>query len=359
MSEVFWQSALGLAEKGYAPDAWIRAGIRRLCAERLREESAANVTTAAFADLMRQGPVAPVPEKANEQHYEVPPQFFLKTLGPHLKYSCCHWGEGVETLAQAEIEALRITCERAQLVDGQDVLELGCGWGSLSLWMAENYPGSRITSVSNSAPQRRFIEGRAAALGLENLEVITCDMNDFQTERRFDRVVSVEMFEHMRNYEELLRRVSGWLRPDGKLFVHIFCHRDFGYQLETEGATNWLGRYFFTGGIMPSLNVFEHFGGHMSLSEQWTWSGRHYEKTANAWLDNMDRNRAEILPVLAACYGAREAERWFGRWRIFFMACAELWGFDSGGEWLVGHYLLESGPSSAREASQEVLAAVR
>lgn len=359
MTEVFWQSALSMAEKGYAPDPWIRTGIRRLCSVRLVEESMAGVSTAAFADRMREGPVAPVPEKANEQHYEVPPAFFLRTLGPRLKYSCCHWGPGVETLAEAEVEALEITCERARLSDGQDVLELGCGWGSLSLWMAESYPNSRIISVSNSGPQREFIEARAAERGLDNLQVITCDMNDFQTQKRFDRVVSLEMFEHMRNYEELLRRVSGWLRPSGKLFVHIFCHRRFGYQLETEGATNWLGRYFFTGGIMPSRDVFEHFSAHMGLSEQWAWSGRHYEKTANAWLENMDRHRGEILPVLAACYGARDAERWFGRWRIFFMACAELWGYAAGQEWLVGHYLLEPKPTAVEPSGDRVLAAVR
>jgi len=358
MSELLWQAAMSLAEHGYAPDSWIRSGIRRLCAERLEEEAAAGVASSSFAALMREGPVAPVPDKANEQHYELPPGFFQAALGPRLKYSCCHWGPDVQTLAEAEEEALRISCERAQLADGQQILELGCGWGSLSLWMAEHYPASRITAVSNSAPQRRFILAKAAALGLTNLEVITCDMNDFQTERRFDRVVSIEMFEHMRNYEELLRRISTWLRDDGKLFVHIFCHRRFGYALETEGAANWLGRHFFTGGIMPSLDVFEHFAQDMRLAQRWTWSGDHYEKTANAWLENMDRRRAEVLPQLALCYGARNAELWCARWRIFFMACAELWGYAGGGEWLVGHYLLEPQSLSPAPAAREALAAV-
>lgn len=359
MTEMLWQSALTLAEKGYVPDAWIRGAIRRLCAERLEEESAAGVSPAEFADLMRAGPVAPVPAKANEQHYEVPPAFFLATLGPRLKYSCCHWGPGVETLEDAETEALRITCERAEIANGQRILELGCGWGSLSLWMAQEYPGCRITSVSNSGPQRRFIEERAAERGLHNLEVVTCDMNDFQTDERFDRVVSVEMFEHMRNYEELLRRISGWLEPDGRLFVHIFCHRRFGYEFQTDGATAWMGRHFFTGGIMPSRDVFDHFSRDMRLSRSWAWSGRHYERTANAWLENMDRRRGEVLPVLAACYGAHEAERWFGRWRIFFMACAELWGFAAGQEWPVGHYLLETQSAKSDKAEIGEIAALR
>lgn len=359
MSDFLWSAAMSLAENGYAPDAWVRSGIRRLCAQRLDEEAAAGVSSSSFAERMREGQVAPVPHKANEQHYEVPAGFFEAALGPRLKYSCCHWGPGVETLAEAEEEALRITCERAELVDGQDILELGCGWGSLSLRMAEHYPGSRITAVSNSTPQRRFIEAKAAQMGLTNLEVLTCDMNDFQIERRFDRVVSVEMFEHMRNYEELLRRVSSWLRPDGKLFVHIFCHRRFAYALETEGATNWLGRHFFTGGVMPSFDVFEHFSAQMRLSRQWEWSGEHYQRTADAWLDNMDCNRAEILPQLAACYGARDAELWFGRWRIFFMACAELWGYAGGGEWLVGHYLLEPLTANSPAVLCEALASAR
>ncbi|MBI1355694.1 MAG: methyltransferase domain-containing protein [Acidobacteria bacterium] len=356
MMDRIWSLALESAERGIAPDAAIRFGIRRLCGQRLGEERARGVSPAAFAERMRRGPVAPVPEKANEQHYEAPPELFRLALGPRLKYSCCLWGDGVETLARAEEAALEETCRRAELRDGHSILELGCGWGSLSLWMAERYPGSRITAVSNSRLQRRFIEERAVERGLENLRVVTADMNDFETDDRFDRVVSVEMFEHMRNYEELLRRIAGWLRPDGKLFVHIFCHRRYGYAFETTGATEWLGRNFFTGGIMPSADVFTYFQREMRLTRQWTWDGTHYQRTAEAWLANLDERKGEVLPVLAATYGAREAERTFQRWRIFFMACAELWGYAAGNEWLVGHYLLErvaGGGEGARAAESD------
>ncbi|MCB1019525.1 MAG: class I SAM-dependent methyltransferase [Acidobacteria bacterium] len=339
--ESMWTLAMELAERGIAPDAAIRFGIRQLCGQRLREEGSRGESTAKFAERMRLGPVAPVPEKANEQHYEAPPELFRLALGPRMKYSCCFWDEGAETLAEAEEAALEETCRRAELIDGHDILELGCGWGSLSLWMAERYPNSRITAVSNSSLQRGFIQQRALERGLANLRVVTADMNDFSTGDRFDRVVSVEMFEHMRNYEELLRRIAGWLRPDGKLFVHIFCHRRHGYAFETTGATEWLGRNFFTGGIMPSADVFTHFEREMRLSRQWSWGGEHYQKTAEAWLANMDRRKGEVLAVLSRTYGADEAERTFQRWRIFFMACAELWGYAEGKEWVVGHYLLE------------------
>ncbi|MDA0207324.1 MAG: cyclopropane-fatty-acyl-phospholipid synthase [Acidobacteria bacterium] len=340
MSELLMNLALNAAERGYAPDGAIRWGIRRLCAQR-REECNNGSSPRDFAQSMRLGPVAPVPKKANEQHYEIPPEFFEAALGSRLKYSCCLWPGGVTTLDQAEEAALVTTCERAEIADGHEILELGCGWGSLSLWMAEKFPASRILSVSNSAPQRRFIENRAAERGLHNLEIITCDMNDFSTERRFDRVVSVEMFEHMRNYELLLGRVASWLNYDGKLFVHIFCHRTHAYAFETNGAADWLAEHFFTGGIMPNFDIFEQFQCDMKSAKSWRWNGTHYEKTANAWLKNMDAKRHELLPVFESVYGKRAAAKWFQRWRIFFMSCAELWGYADGSEWLVGHYLLE------------------
>ena len=349
MMDRIWSLAMELAERGIAPDAAIRFGIRRLCAQRLEEESARGESAATFADRMRQGPVAPVPEKANEQHYEAPAELFRLALGPRLKYSCCLWEDGVTTLADAEEAALAETCRRARIADGQRILELGCGWGSLSLWMAERYPDSRITAVSNSRLQRAFIEERAVERGLENLRVVTRDMNDFSTDERFDRVLSVEMFEHMRNYEELLRRIAEWLAPGGKLFVHIFCHRRYAYAFETAGATEWLGRNFFTGGIMPGVDVFAHFQRDMRVQRQWTWDGQHYQKTANAWLANMDARKPEILRTLAATYGAAEAGRNFQRWRIFFMACAELWGYAGGAEWMVGHYLMEPSATTAEQ----------
>ena len=267
------------------------------------------------------GPIAPLPEKANEQHYELPPEFFTAVLGPHRKYSSCFWRTETASLAEAEAAALDITCERADLSDGQDILELGCDWGSLSLWMAERFRNSRITAVSNSAPQRRFIEAEAAARGLTNLRVITADMNEFASAaNRFDRIVSVEMFEHMRNYERLLERIASWLRPSGKLFVHHFCHRQFAYPFETDGDANWMGRHFFTGGLMPSEHLLRHFNRHLTIVGQWRWDGTHYQRTSEAWLANLDARRRDVLPILEATYGRDSSRRWFHRWRMFFLA---------------------------------------
>jgi len=339
------QQLIAQVERGRIPDPLVRAGIRQLLKQRLREESAdveaANQRLYALIESMAASPVAMSTELANEQHYELPAAFFLRALGPRLKYSCCLWPAGVDTLEQAEVAMLGLTCERAGLEDGQDVLELGCGWGSLSLWMAEHYPSSRITVVSNSGSQRAFIEEQRDQRGLGNLTVITADMNDFDTELRFDRVVSLEMFEHMRNQAELMRRVSGWLRPGGRLFVHIFCHRELAYVFRTEGDDNWMGKYFFTDGLMPSDNLLLHFQNELRLQRRWRVNGVHYEKTSNAWLARMDAARAELLPVFAQVYGDDEAERWINRWRVFFMSCAELFGFAGGNEWYVSHYLFE------------------
>ncbi len=337
-------------ELGLVPDVITRGAIRRLCVERLRQvRNDGPDATANFIESMKTGPVAPVPEKANEQHYEVPPEFFAETLGTRRKYSCCYWPDDSTTLFQAEEASLQITCERAQLADGQQILELGCGWGSLSLWMAEKYRQSQITAVSNSTPQRKYIEATAAARGLKNLRVITADMNQFDptnfgiSPATFDRVVSVEMFEHMRNYELLLNRISGWMKPTGKLFIHIFCHRELAYPFETDGAANWMGRYFFTGGIMPSENLLQSFSRDLNVANQWKWNGRHYQRTADAWLAKLDANRAAVMPVLKSAYGYRNAHRWLNRWRMFFLACSELFGYDGGDEWFVSHYLLEQG----------------
>lgn len=347
--------ALKTLDRGMLPDRLVRQGIRRMCAKRLVDEAARSEQShgRSFEESMRIGPIAPVPEKANEQHYEVPADFYQYCLGPHRKYSCGYWDETTRDLEQAEHNALRMTCKHAELKDGQDILELGCGWGSLTLWMAEHYPESRITAVSNSNSQRAFIESQLAARELHNVRVITCDMNEFDAEARFDRVVSVEMFEHMRNYEALLKRISKWLTPDGKLFVHIFCHQAFTYPFETEGAANWMGQHFFTGGIMPSENVFDHFPVHMAVSNQWRWNGQHYEKTANAWLKNMDQHRPDVMPILIATYGKKNAKMWFNRWRVFFMACAELWGYKQGNEWFVAHYLLEPVKQRTSQVEEE------
>jgi len=289
--------------------------------------------TAQFAAELATSPVALDADKANEQHYEVPPEFFELVLGPHLKYSSAYWPEGTRDLGDAERRMLETSCVRAGIENGQDILELGCGWGSLTLHMAQTYPDSRITAVSNSAPQRRFIEARAP----DNVRVITADMNDFALDERFDRVVSIEMFEHMRNYEELLRRVAGWLQPHGRLFVHVFCHREYAYPFETEGSDNWMGRHFFTGGIMPSFDLLTRFDRDLELEEQWEVDGGHYSQTARAWRKNLEARRSEVLPVLQRTYGP-EAPLWYHRWRMFFLACEELFGYQGGTEWMVGHY---------------------
>ena len=347
-----------VAETGIIPDALIRIGIRRLLAQRMKEiEFADSVRLQAnetFAETLRRSPLAVATGAANEQHYEVPAEFFAKVLGPRLKYSSCYFADSATDLAEAEEEMLRQTCERAEIGEGMKVLELGCGWGSLTLWMAGHYPNSQITAVSNSASQREFIEHRAQSLGLTNIEVITADMREFATDENFDRVVSVEMFEHMRNYELLLERVSNWLTPAGKAFVHVFCHRDTPYLFETEGANNWMGRHFFTGGQMPSEGLFSHFAEHLQIERQWRVSGLHYWKTCEAWLKNADRNRAAILERFQRDLTPRDAKIRFQRWRIFFMACAELFRYRGGNEWFVAHYLFSNAAKSARLDSEAV-----
>ena len=305
--------AIGWTEQGLVPDVVIRSGIRRLLKQRLDEIHVDNVErhsadTAAFVAMMDRSPVAPVPEKANEQHYDVPSEFFGEALGPHRKYSSCFWDDNTKTLAEAEAAALGMTCERAELADGQRVLDLGCGWGSLTLFMASRYPNARITAVSNSHSQREFIVAEAQRRGLLNVQVITCDMNEFDIAERFDRVVSVEMFEHMRNYRVLFERVHDWLKRGGKFFMHIFAHRSVPYEFVDQGESDWMSRHFFSGGIMPSDALPLFFQDRLRIVQRWQWSGAHYEKTANAWLANIDARRETVLPLLAQTYGANHAE---------------------------------------------------
>ncbi len=349
--------AIRLLDLGVMPDAFTRYGIRRLCATRLENEAErSDMEKDAFYRSMKQGEVAPVPEKANEQHYEVPAEFYELCLGKHRKYSCCFFENGDESLDEAEANALKVTCEHAQLEDGQTILELGCGWGSLTLWMAETYPNSRVMAVSNSHSQRTHIEKQAKRRGLDNLKVITCDMNDFEPDGKFDRIVSVEMFEHMRNYSELLTRVSRWLTDDGKLFVHIFCHQRHTYPFETDGPANWMGQHFFTGGIMPAEDIFESFSEQVEVVRQWRWNGSHYQDTANAWLRNLDNHKKQAIAILGETYGQDHARKWFNRWRVFFMACAELWGYREGNEWFVSHYLIEPRPATSNTLRPEAYA---
>lgn len=339
-------TAIGLVEQGLVPDSVSRAGIRRLLRQRLNglhpdDCEAVAHRTQEFVRMMDGSPVALLPEKANEQHYEVPAAFFQQVLGPHAKYSCCYWGDEVRHLAGAEQRALEITCERAELHDGLDILELGCGWGSLTLFMAQRFPHANITAVSNSSSQREFILAQAEREGLDNVTVLTADMNDFDTQQQFDRVVSLEMFEHMRNYRRLFARINGWLVPGGKFFMHIFCHRNSPYVFEDRGPSDWMSRHFFSGGIMPSDELPLHFQEDLCLVQRWRWSGRHYERTLNAWLARMDQRREQVFPVLRETYGEDAAELWWVRWRLFFMACAELFGYRDGNEWWVSHYLFE------------------
>lgn len=343
---------IALMERGLLPDFLVRFGIRRLCADRLAalakaEGGQRDALLREHVAKLRAGAVAFATDKANQQHYEVPAGFFELVLGPNLKYSCAEWQGAFDPagLRATEELALATTMKRAELADGMKILELGCGWGSLTLAMAARFPRARITAVSNSSSQREFIEARARQRGLTNVEVLTRDLGvtlDLGEGRGgYDRIVSVEMFEHVYNYDEFFRRIERWVAPGGKMFVHIFTHRHYPYPFETEGDDNWMGRYFFTGGQMPSRHLLPEFQEAWRLENQWEWSGTHYQKTSDAWLANMDREAEKIRPIFAQVYGP-SAEHWFHRWRVFFMACAELFGYDGGREWGVTHYLFSS-----------------
>nr|MBV6630550.1 class I SAM-dependent methyltransferase [Oceanococcus sp. HetDA_MAG_MS8] len=340
-------SVITLAESGLIPDGLIRMGVRRISRRRLKEEYALTAEQRAQARAQRlaewhAGPIAVQTQAANDQHYEVPPAFFDRVLGAHRKYSCCWFDASTSDLDAAEAKMLEMTAERAGIVDGMTVLDLGCGWGSFALWAAGRFPKSTIIGVSNSNPQREFIMDQARQRGLSNLEIRTCDINDFAPDEKFDRVVSIEMMEHVRNHPKLFARIATWLKPDGALFTHVFCHKELTYAYEDRGDGDWMARHFFSGGMMPSYDLFCGYDRDLDVVQRWWVSGTHYEDTSNAWLERCDAHRKELVEVLG---GGAQGRLRLQRWRMFFLAVAEFFGIDGGEQWGVGHYLLK--PKSA------------
>jgi cyclopropane-fatty-acyl-phospholipid synthase len=335
----FAQRALNVAENYPLPRWMLRLGVFNLVRQTSRSLHTQHVTDADFAEAMRNYPIAEATDAANEQHYELPAAFFSEALGPRRKYSCCYYPTGQETLAEAEEHALALTCTHADLQDGQHILELGCGWGAITLYMAEHYPNAHITAVSNSHGQRAYIEAQLTERKLGNVRVITADMNHFVPEAQYDRIISVEMFEHMANWHGLFAHMHGWLKPEGRVFIHIFTHKNACYRFDKRNEDDWIAQHFFTGGIMPSHGLIHNFASYFAVEEEWRWDGRHYERTADHWLENYDAKRSTIKPILKRFYG-KNAGVWQHRWRLFFLATSGLFGYDKGQEWGVSHYRL-------------------
>ncbi len=332
---------LTFAEKGLIPYWLLRLAIRQRVGRKLSIEKAKTPESRQrFIQKLSSSSIAQDTDKANQQHYEVPTSFYQLVLGPHLKYSSAYWPEGCTSLAQAEDEALKLIEDRVQLANGQTVLDLGCGWGSFSLWAAPRYPKSAFLAVSNSQTQAAFIREQATKRKITNLEVVTCDINEFNPEAQFDRIVSVEMLEHVRNYKTLFERIASWMYSNSLMFVHVFSHHEYAYAYDADNPNEWMAKYFFTGGIMPSHALLPSFDQHLKLNKSWNLDGTHYQKTAEAWLTHLNQNQNEIHTLFQATYGLKEAKRWMWRWRLFFLACAELFGYKKGSEWGVSHYLL-------------------
>ncbi|MEM7080101.1 MAG: cyclopropane-fatty-acyl-phospholipid synthase family protein [Pseudomonadota bacterium] len=334
---------ISLAERALIPDSLIRIGIRYIVGQRLREERrVSNADRQARLGALRESHIAAHTDNANQQHYEVATEFFRLVLGPRLKYSASLFDNATVSLAEAEEHTLQLYVERLELAAGHRVLDLGCGWGSFALWLAEHRPDVHVTAVSNSSTQRAHIEREARTKGIDNLQARVADVNALEFPvGSFDRIISIEMFEHLRNYAQLLERISTWLSPQGRLFVHIFCHRQYLYSYETAGASNWMAQNFFTGGLMPAADTLATFQEHLRLLDRQLYSGTHYARTARAWLSNLDARCAEVRGALVSTYGETDADLWVQRWRMFFMACEEMFAYDNGSQWQIGHYLFE------------------
>lgn len=349
LTEIALKKTIKLIENGKMPDFITRAGIRKLLSERLdslrfsTEEAHQNYIHQ-YVDSLKKFPLAVMTKEANEQHYEVPTKYYDFCLGRHKKYSSCFWDKNTTTLEEAEQLSLDISIDHAQIQDGMSILELGCGWGSLSLELARRFPNSKIVSVSNSKTQKTYIDNEAKIRGFTNLEIKTLDLSQKENYHfdgeNFDRVMSIEMMEHLRNYQDFFNLISKRMKPNAKFFIHIFTHKESPYLFETEGEDNWMGKYFFSGGQMPSINLFEYFNNDLVVQEKWYWNGEHYQRTLEEWLNRMDQNEEEVMKLFKETYGSEYAVTWFNRWRIFYMSCAELFGFNHGKEWGVTHYLL-------------------
>ena len=331
------QFLLSLAESGYIPDALIKIAVRFITNNRLKESSI-NDNKNEIISALSQGVVAEKTYDANEQHYEVPPEFFNQVLGVNLKYSCSLF-ENVNSLAEAEKSMLELYIERADIKNGHEILDLGCGWGSFSLYAAQKYPDTNITSVSNSSDQITYIKNEAQKRGLSNIKAYRMDVNNLELDAQFDRIVSIEMFEHLRNYKLILNSLNNLLKPDGRLFIHIFCHKKLTYFYEMKNNFDWMTKYFFQGGIMPSKDIFEYFNDDLEIINQWDINGEHYSKTCKAWLDNHYKNKKKILEIFGKHYD--KPNIWFNRWRIFFLSCEAFFALNNGKEYFVSHYLLK------------------